>query len=188
MNNTTTRTLTAIVLVFITATLVVGGPFTTTTTTTQSAYAYKKGEQDNGKGNGNTIIPMEITAKSSANELDVTDENEAQNQICTNPNDNSACSQEVVTSITSVGNTTTVPTKRTCEQCFTTILRQVQINSYISRLLGISSLPDLCIVLDQNGISESAFRAGLAMFVGVPPTTQDKLIECLKNIGIVFRT
>jgi hypothetical protein len=48
-----------------------------TTTRTLTAYAYKKGEQDNGKGNGNTIIPMEITAKSSANGLDATDDNEA---------------------------------------------------------------------------------------------------------------
>jgi hypothetical protein len=187
MNNTTT----SIVAILMIATLVVGATFAATTVTTQSAFAVGKkgsgGAQQEGSNNGNTIIPMEINSKSSANGFDGIDENEPQNQICTHPNNNGVCSQEGITSITSVGNTTTVPTKRTCEQCFTTILRQLQINSYISRLIGISSLSDLCIVLDQNGISESAFREGLSMFAGVPPTTQDKLIACLKNIGIVFR-
>jgi hypothetical protein len=89
MNNTKTRTIVdgaIVVVIFIAATLVLGGTFAATTST-PAAFGYKK---DNG--NDNTIIPQEIESKTSANGFDSTAETELQNLLCTHPS--STCSAE----------------------------------------------------------------------------------------------
>src|SRR6266487_2555114 len=82
MNNTRTRTLAAIVLIFTAVTLVAGGTLATATST---AFAYQnKGTQYDGKGNNgntNTIQALKQNAKESG-KFSILEQN-GQNLICT---------------------------------------------------------------------------------------------------------
>jgi hypothetical protein len=115
MNNTTTN-LTAIVAVFIAATLVVG-TFATVAITTQSAFAIakrppghdsskKKTRDGNGSGNGNanTITLQKCKQLASGSGFDNTEEQECENLICTHPGENATCVQEGVTSTLQTAN------------------------------------------------------------------------------------
>ena len=78
--------------------------------------------------------------------------------------------------------TPTSPTiKRTCEQCFTTLLTAQQ----IAFVVGGGGLPFLCNELKQGIVSEDDLRFALGE-AGVSGTTADELIACLKNVGFVF--
>jgi hypothetical protein len=98
MNNTKTRTL-AIVAVLTAATLVAGVTFAATTT--HSAVAYKKRgddkkdkERDNGNHNGNTVTVQVNKEKASQSGHDNTQEQEAENVICTHPEEDATCLNE----------------------------------------------------------------------------------------------
>jgi hypothetical protein len=140
MNNTTTKTL-AIVAIFMAATLVVGGTFTAIIT--PSAFASQK-RQDSSSKNGNTNTPQEIDSKSNAIGFDARAENEPQNQICTRPNNNAACSQEGVTSILTPSNNTVSPQPPTitqvngqgegqnvCPQSITSLLASITFSAHL---------------------------------------------------------
>jgi hypothetical protein len=97
MNNTKTRTL-AIVAVLTAATLVVGLTFAAAT---HSAFAYlpqkdnkKDKERDGGNGNGNTITAQINKQKASQSGFDGTQDQEAQNTICTHPASGASCVSE----------------------------------------------------------------------------------------------
>jgi hypothetical protein len=91
MNNTTTRTLAATVLIFTAITLVAGGILAAATST---AFAYQnKGTQYNGKGNNgntNTIQALKQNAKENG-KFSIVEQN-GQNEICTEPS--STCSTQ----------------------------------------------------------------------------------------------
>lgn len=74
--------------------------------------------------------------------------------------------------------------KRTCEECFTTILTPQQIAAFLA-FTDIPSIADQCTLSEQAGLAEALFR-NLLSIVGITGTTQDDLIACLKNAGIVF--
>ena len=85
MNNTTTRTLAATVLIFTAITLVAGGTLAAATTSTAFAYQ-NKGAQYNGKannGNTNTIQALKQNAKENG-KFSIVEQN-GQNVICTHP-------------------------------------------------------------------------------------------------------
>jgi hypothetical protein len=51
----------------------------------------------------------------------------------------------------------------------------------------VTSLADLCALLEQvNRVSETGFRSILVTEAGIPGSTADNLIACLKDAGIVF--
>jgi hypothetical protein len=94
MNNT--RTL-AIVAVLTAATLVVGVTFAAT----HSAFAYfpkkddkRDKERDGGNNNGNTVTAQINKQKASQSGWDNTQEQEAQNTICTHPASGASCVSE----------------------------------------------------------------------------------------------
>jgi hypothetical protein len=94
MNNT--RTL-AIVAILTAVTLVVGVTFAAT----HSAFAYfpkkddkKDKERDGGNGNGNTVTVQANKQKASQSGWDNTQEQEAQNTICTHPASGASCVSE----------------------------------------------------------------------------------------------
>jgi hypothetical protein len=190
MNNTTTRNLTAIVVIFMAATLVVGTFATVAATQPAFAYSQKKPRQDDnkktrdndgsGNRNGNTLTIEECKNKGSTSGFDTATNQECENLICTHPGENATCSQEGVVK------PTTSPTNRTCEQCFTTILTQAQITRFLTGT-GFLSIPDFCIVFGSRENSETIFRGTLNV-LGITGTTQDELIACLKEAGIVFIT
>jgi hypothetical protein len=192
MNNTKTL---AIAAIFMAATLVVGTFATTTTITTtgQSAFAYsqkKKGGGDNGKGNGNgnTVTIEECKNKGSASGFDTTLDQECENLICTHPGENATCTQEgAVSAAVQQGNQTTPVNKMTCEQCFTSLLTVGQINTVLSDFRE-NSIPNLCSFLQQPNtiVVEDEFRAILNDAGVTDIATQNELIACLKNVGIVF--
>jgi hypothetical protein len=94
MNNT--RTVSAIAAILMAATLVVGGTFAAT----HSALAYlpqkddKRDKKDGGNGNGNTVTIQTNKQKASQSGWDNTQEQEAQNTICTHPASNGTCVSE----------------------------------------------------------------------------------------------
>jgi hypothetical protein len=97
MNNTRTNTL-AIVAVLTAATLVVGVTFAAAT---HSAFAYlpkkdnkKDKERDGGNDNGNTVTIQANKQKASQSGWDNTQEQEAQNTICTHPASGASCVSE----------------------------------------------------------------------------------------------
>lgn len=120
MNNTTRTKALSIVAIFMAATLVVGVGTFAVTATTQSAFAYSSKKKGGDKeGNGNTNTPQEINSESNAVGFDAMSENEPQNQICTHPDNDSACSEEGGTPVnTAAAGNNTVPVKLTCEECF----------------------------------------------------------------------
>src|SRR6187397_2148739 len=93
MNNT--RTL-AIVAVLTAAILVVGVTFAAT----HSALAYlpqkddKRDKKDGGNNNGNTVTAQINKQKASQSGWDNTQEQEAQNTICTHPESDASCVSE----------------------------------------------------------------------------------------------
>jgi hypothetical protein len=97
MNNT--RTL-AIVAILTAATLVVGVTFAVATTHSAFAYYMKKKddnkdkERDGGNGNGNTVTVQANKQKASQSGFDNTQEQEAQNTICTHPGSGASCVSE----------------------------------------------------------------------------------------------
>ena len=101
-----------------------------------------------------------------------------------NSSDFDQCNQEfnanVVTSSTAP---TPPPVIKTCEQCFTSLLTQAQITAYLN-MVGSPSLTDFCEAA-KVFISESVFRFRLTQ-IGVDATTQNELVACLKDTGIVF--
>jgi hypothetical protein len=191
MNNTTkkTRTTPAIVAILTAATLVVGT--FATTTVTQSAYAYTKKGGDNGKegnGNSNTITIQKCKQAAIQSGFDNNQGQECENLICTHPGENATCVQEGAAAVTP---TTTPPVKKTCEQCFTSLLSQSQINSVISQInsagigLDIDSLAELCADLQANRIGEGVFVSALSAS-GVTQATITDLFTCLRQAGILF--
>jgi hypothetical protein len=174
MNNTI-KTLAAIAVMLIAATLVVGGTFAATSAHSAFAYQKKKGTQDNG--NGNTVTIQKSKQDGTTSGFDNLFEQEDQNLICTHPGENSTCSQESTT-------------PRTCEQCFTSILKPEQITRLLSQT-QISSIADVCKVLEgknpQNPTpTEAEVRFFLSQQVGLKDPTINELIACLKQAGIVF--
>jgi opacity protein-like surface antigen len=96
MNNTRTLTIAAI---FIAATLVAGATFAATTAQSASAYLQKKDDKrddkkDGGNGNGNTVTAQINKQKASQSGWDNTQEQEAQNTICTHPSTNCVSENE----------------------------------------------------------------------------------------------
>jgi len=173
------------------ATLVVG-TLAVTTTVTQSAFAYpqkKDNGKGNGNGNGNTVTIEECKNRGSASGFDTALDQECENLICTHPGENATCVQEGAAVVTPTPIPT--PVKKTCEQCFTSLLTQAQINSVISQInsagigLDIDSLAELCADLEQGKISESVFIRVLGI-AGISETVAIDLIQCLINAGVPF--
>jgi hypothetical protein len=182
MNNTTTtkRNLT-IAAIFIVAILVVGVG-TLAVTSAQSAFAFKKGTRDNGNSkNGNTVTIQECKQAAIQSGWDNDQEQECENLICTHPGENATCVQEAAAA------PTPIPTlvKKTCEQCFTSLLTQAQIN-FVVNAFDESSLAEHCATLQNSGITEDDLRDALSG-AGVSGTTANELIACLLQAGVVFR-
>jgi hypothetical protein len=189
MSNTKTLAMFAVIMA---ATLVVGTFATTTTiaTTGQSAFAYsqkqKRGGEDNGKGNGNgnTVTIEECKNRGSASGFDTALDQECENLICTHPGENATCVEEgaVVALPTS---TPVTPVKLTCEQCFTTILSQDQQAAFLN-VVNRQSFAQECTAISEVNIPFSVFK-GLLTEAGITSvTTQNELIACLLQAGIVF--
>jgi hypothetical protein len=181
MNNTKAL---AIVAIFMAATLVVGivGTFTTTTTG-QLAFAYpqtKKGDKGNGNNNGNTVTIQKCKQAAIQSGWDNDQSQECENLICTHPGENATCVQEAAAAAP-----IPTPVKLTCEQCFTSLLTQAQIN-FVVNSFDESSLAEHCATLQASGITEDDLRDALSD-AGVSGTTANELIACLLQAGIVFR-
>ena len=94
MNNT--RTVSAIAAILMAATLVVGGTFAAT----HSALAYlpqkddKRDKKDGGNNNGNTVTAQINSQSATQSGFDNTQEQEAQNTICTHPASGASCISE----------------------------------------------------------------------------------------------
>jgi hypothetical protein len=174
MNNTTTIALTAIVVILMSATLVVGA---TSTKSSTAAFAYKK---DNGKGNGNgnTVTVEECKNRGSASGFDTAVNQECENLICTHPGENATCSQEGAATASAA----VAAAKRTCEQCFTTFLTPDQITGVLN-----GRIPEISCPVFRGGpvLSESQFRDALGD-ARVDPTIANELIACLRDAGVVF--
>jgi hypothetical protein len=183
MNNTTKRNL-ALAAVFMAAILAVG-TFATTTTLTQTALAYNKKDNkrdgSGGNGNGNTITIQKCKQAAIQSGWDNDQEQECESLICTHPGENATCVQEAAAV------PTPIPTlvKKTCEQCFTSLLTQAQINFVVSSF-DESSLAEHCATLQNSGITEDNLRDALSD-AGVSEDIQNQLIACLIQAGIVFR-
>jgi len=84
---------------------------------------------------------------------------------------------------------TIINTPKTCEECFTSILNQTQLNTVLRVAELSGGLPALCdILLHPNpgsGFTEMQFR-DLLNTSGIPVPTQNELITCLKAAGVVF--
>ena len=196
MNNTTTTkrtTLTAIVAIFMTATLVVGTFAVTTTTLTQTTLAYSQKKKDNGKGNdnnGNTITIQKCKQAATQSGWDNDQEQECENVICTHPGENATCTQEGARVVVAV-QTPPTPVNKTCEQCFTSLLTQAQINSVIAQIHSLpqfpelNTLPELCELLKAHAIGGRVFITALST-AGVTEATITDLFTCLRQAGIVF--
>jgi hypothetical protein len=78
---------------------------------------------------------------------------------------------------------TIVNTPKTCEECFTSILNQTQLNTVLGVVELSGGLPALCDIL--HTFSSMEFVEILDTR-GIPVPTQNELIACLKAAGIVF--
>jgi hypothetical protein len=78
---------------------------------------------------------------------------------------------------------TIINTPKTCEECFTSILNQTQLNTVLRVIELSGGLPALCDILP--GISAMEF-VDILNTSGIPVPTQNELIACLKAAGIVF--
>jgi hypothetical protein len=130
---------------------------------------------------GNTITIEKCKQASTESGFDNNQEQECANLICTHPGNNATCTQEGA-----AGTPIPTPVKKTCEQCFTSLLTQAQITDVVG-LLERGSLANLCEVLQNSAISEAGLREVLSD-AGVSGTTANELIACLLQAGIVFRT
>jgi ABC-type amino acid transport substrate-binding protein len=166
MNNT--KTITAIVAIFMAATLVVG-----TFATTQPAFAFsqkKKGGGDKNSKNDNTITIQKCKQAAIQSGWDNNQEQECENLICTHPGENSTCVQEGAAQ---------TPTPKTCVECFRSILTSAEISGL--------SFEQVCAFFEQG-------NQGLAVFVNflslaqISPDVQARLISCLINAGVHFTT
>jgi hypothetical protein len=176
MNNTK-RTL-SIVAVLTAATLVVGA-FAAATAITQSAFAYYQKKKDDKKGDGGNTLTAQINRqKASESGWDNTEEQEAQNLICTHPGNNATCTEEGVAAASAA----IAAAKRTCEQCFTTFLTPDQITGVLNGRTPESACP-----VFRSGVilSKSEFRNALGD-ARVDPTIANDLIACLRDAGVVF--
>jgi hypothetical protein len=70
---------------------------------------------------------------------------ECENLICTHPGNTATCSREGV-----VVTPTPSTVKKTCEQCFTTILTQAQLTA-LENIFRVSSPEDLCAAFVRAG-------------------------------------
>src|SRR6266487_7110067 len=144
MNNTTN--LTAIVAIFMAATLVVGTLATTTTVaTTQSAFAFSKKKGDENSRNGNTITIQKCKQAATESGFDNNQQQECENLICIHPGNNATCVQEGAVAAQAPVNKTQ-PVKLTCEQCFTTILTPEQLAAFT----GSANISRFCAVLESG--------------------------------------
>jgi len=109
--------------------------------------------------------------------------------ICTHPNNDGTCSEEgVVTSstITSAAGNNTVPTPKTCQECFTSIFTPTQISA-INALAGNDQVAIVCGQVAGGEISESLFISFLTQpGTGISLKQANDLVACLKTFGIVF--
>jgi hypothetical protein len=122
MNNTKTKTLSAIAVILITAALVVGGTLAAMTPSTAFAFKKKPGHDDNKKGardngnsrNGNTITIQKCKQKAYQSGWDNTQEQECGNTICTHPGANATCVSEQEQAVTPVTPPVTPPNIEEC--------------------------------------------------------------------------
>jgi hypothetical protein len=189
MNNTTTRRNLTIVAILVAATLVVGTIAATTTVTQSAAFAYSKNKKDNGKGNdnGNTVTIQKCKQEASESGWDNNQEQECENLICTHPGENATCVQE---GQAAAATPTQAPVKKTCEQCFKSLLTSAEINGVLASIkmrLGADSLAEFCTALQANLFPETVFRA-ILNDAKVDVSTQNEIIACLKDVGIVLLT
>jgi hypothetical protein len=174
MNNT--KSLTAITAILMAATLVAG--------TAGTFVSIKSALAASNNNSGNTVTGLGAQNRGFSSGFDSTTDQEAQNTICTHPGENAACTQEGAVAVAAPQ-----PTKKTCEQCFTTKLSADQISGVldsIKRRLGVDSLAEFCLALQQNMFPETVFRA-ILNDAKVDLTTQNEIIACLKDIGILLR-
>jgi hypothetical protein len=91
------------------------------------------------------------------------------------------------TTNTTTGNKTTptpTPVAKSCEQCFTSILNQTQLTTFLNTVQE-SSIAAVCGILESGTKSESDLRNALAK-AGIDVTSTNELIACLKAAGIVL--
>src|SRR6187200_59436 len=170
MNNT--RTL-GIAAILIAATLVVGVTFAVATT--QSAFASRKGD---GNENGNTITALKCQNIGSASGFDTAVDQECENLICTHPGNNATCVQEGSAAAAAQQGNQTTPVKDPCEQCFTSLLSQTQINKVVDLYTThVTSLADLCRILEQTPTWDLTLLRALEG-AGVSEATARELIQC----------
>jgi hypothetical protein len=191
MNNTTNLAIAAILI----ATTLVVGTFVTTTIGTQSAFAYQKKKRDKGNGNGNgnanTITLQKCKQAASESGFDNTADKECENLICTHLGENATCVQEGAAVSAQAAVNKTQPEKSACEQCFTSLLNQTQINKVLDiynqvQPTHVTSLADLCRLLEQTGTQDAEDLVGALVGAGVIGTTLQEFFRCLENAGIVF--
>jgi hypothetical protein len=176
------------------ATLVLG-TFAVTTTKSSTAFAYmrdqyimiKKTRDGSGNGNGNTIIIQKCKQIAIQSGWDNDQEQECENLICTHPGENATCTQEEAAVVVPIP----TPVNKTCEQCFTSLLTQAQINSVIAQIHSLpqfpelNTLPELCELLKAHAIGGRDFITALSAS-GVTEATITDLFTCLRQAGIVF--
>jgi hypothetical protein len=194
MNNTK-RTL-AIFAILMATTLVVGTFATVAAAHPVFSYYQKKPVQDSKKyqarhngsennKNGNTVTAQINKQKATQSGFDNTQEQEAQNLICTHPGNNATCSQEGAAAAGG-GRASTIAA---CVACFTNSgLIDTQINILLERAgeavgLGPLTLEQLCALLENGTISVAVLTDILN---GIPLVSQEKItaiITCLTNAG-----
>ena len=77
--------------------------------------------------------------------------------------------------------------KKTCVECFTTLLRPAQIAVVVGsfQALGVTSLEDLCAFFEQQTIREQQLVFALDS-AGVSASVRAELIQCLIIAGLPF--
>jgi hypothetical protein len=111
-----------------------------------------------------------------------TDQSDNLQQAATAPGNNTALGNNTAPG----NNTTPIPTPRTCEQCFTTILNSTETDNvlgFFDITQAEGGITALCGILSRG--SETTFRTDL-LGLGIDITTINDLIACLKAAGIVF--
>jgi hypothetical protein len=174
MNNTKKRTL-SLVAVLLAATLVVGVGSFAATTTTKTAFAASN-------NSGNTVTAQINGQKATQSGFDNVQEQEDQNTICTHPGENATCVQEGAAAVVTP---TQAPVKKTCEQCFTSLLTDKQIKFVVDVFGDVGTLARLCEALQNTAITEVSLQEALSD-AGVSDTTANELIACLLKAGVVF--
>jgi hypothetical protein len=100
--------------------------------------------------------------------------------ICTHPGENATCVKEGAVATTTTTNATSTP--KTCAECFRSLLTPTQLSMFFPG----GDRERLCVLLEAGiGTIEDIFRQDL-INAGVSPTVADQLIQCLKNVGVVF--